>query len=52
MGSLLAAEKFLDSAEYEVAGIDIDAALALISLYKSLGVGWNKEQMNSKTKTP
>jgi outer membrane protein TolC len=34
------AERSLNNAEYELAGSDENTAVALISLYKSLGGGW------------
>jgi Major Facilitator Superfamily len=37
---VLDAERSLDSAEYELAGSDENTAVALVSLYKSLGGGW------------
>ncbi|HEV7924877.1 MAG TPA: efflux transporter outer membrane subunit [Verrucomicrobiae bacterium] len=42
---VLEAERSLNSAQYELATSDRDTAVALISLYKSLGGGWtSKEQ--------
>ena len=38
--AVLDAERSLNSAEYELAISDRDTAVALISLYKSLGGGW------------
>jgi multidrug efflux system outer membrane protein len=41
---VLDSEKTLDSTEYELVVSDRDTAVALISLYKSLGGGWNDKQ--------
>jgi outer membrane protein, multidrug efflux system len=41
---VLDAEKTSNNTEYELAVSDRDSAVALISLYKSLGGGWNDKQ--------
>jgi outer membrane protein, multidrug efflux system len=47
--AVLEAERSLNSAQFELAASDRDTAVALISLYKSLGGGWSDKRLGFKS---